>query len=283
MNIKITADSTCDLSPELLEKYNITISPLYVVKNGVALADGREICPQDIYDHVAAGGELCSTAAVSVADYQEFFAARLAECDALVHFHISAEMSCCYQNACIAAEDFPGRVFPVDSRNLSTGIALLVLQAAELAAAGELTAAEIAQRMNEQQGKLNVSFLVDTLAYLRKGGRCSAVAALGANLLSLKPCIEVKNGKMGVGKKYRGTMEKCLKQYIKERLEGADDVDTRRIFITESGGFSDEVIEAVRAEILRCQPFAEVLHTRAGCTISSHCGPGTLGILYCRK
>lgn len=282
MKVKISADSTCDLSPELIEKYGIKIAPLYVVKAGVSYADGLEISPEDIYAHVGAGGEICSTAAVSVEDYMKFFAEELKEADAVVHFHISSEMSCCYQNACIAAGELGG-VYPVDSRSLSTGIGQLVLDAAELAAEGKLSAREIQELMNEKQKKLDVSFLVDTLAYLRKGGRCSSVAALGANLLGLKPCIEVKNGVMGVGKKYRGQIMKCLTQYIRERLEGRDDIDTRRIFITESGGYSGEDIELLRQEILKYQPFEAVYHTRAGCTVSSHCGPGTLGILYFHK
>ena len=279
MKIKISADSTCDLSPELLEAYQIGIAPLYIVRDGQSLVDGVDITPDEIYDHVAAGGSMCSTAAVSVYDYVEFFRRELADCDAVVHFHISGDMSACYQNACIAAAEV-GNVYPVDARNLSTGIGLLVLEAAELAREGKLTAQELQQEMNRRRELLDVSFLVERLDYLRKGGRCSGVAALGANVLSLRPCIQVKDGKMGVGKKYRGAYQKCLLQYVKERLEGRDDIDTRRIFITESGGFSEEEVAEVAAAVRSYQPFEEVLHTRAGCTVSSHCGPRTLGILY---
>ena len=279
MKIKISADSTCDLSPELLEAYQIGIAPLYIVRDGQSLVDGVDITPDEIYDHVAAGGSMCSTAAVSVYDYVEFFRRELADCDAVVHFHISGDMSACYQNACIAAEEV-GNVYPVDARNLSTGIGLLVLEAAELAREGKLTAQELQQEMNRRRELLDVSFLVERLDYLRKGGRCSGVAALGANVLSLRPCIQVKDGKMGVGKKYRGAYQKCLLQYVKERLEGRDDIDTRRIFITESGGFSEEEVAEVAAAVRSYQPVEEVLHTRAGCTVSSHCGPRTLGILY---
>ena len=281
MKIKISADSTCDLSPELLEKYDISVIPLYVTLGERTLADGVEISPEEIYDHVRAGGKTPSTSAISVADYEEFFKAQLSDCDALVHFHISQSMSCCYQNAVIAAEGL--EVYPVDSANLSTGIGLLVLEAAELAREGKLSAGEIQAEMNRRREKLDVSFVVDTLEYLRKGGRCTALAALGANLLSLKPCIEVRDGAMGVGKKYRGSLEKCVQQYVRERMEGRDDIDTRRIFITESGGYSEDFIETVRKALLQYQPFQEILHTRAGCTVSSHCGPGTLGILYFHK
>lgn len=279
MNIKISADSTCDLSPELIQRYDIGISPLYIVRDGESLVDGVDITPDEIYAHVEAGGNMCSTAAVSVYDYVEFFRKELESADAVVHFHISGDMSACYQNACIAAAEV-GNVYPVDARNLSTGIGLLVLEAAELAQKGELTAQEIQQRMNQRRELLDVSFVVEQLGYLRKGGRCSSVAALGANMLSLRPCIQVKDGKMGVGKKYRGAYQKCLLQYVKERLEGRDDIDPHRIFITESGGFTPEEVAEVEAAVRGYQPFEEVLHTRAGCTVSSHCGPRTLGILY---
>lgn len=279
MNIKISADSTCDLSPDLIARYDIGISPLYIVRDGESLVDGVDITPDEIYAHVEAGGSMCSTAAVSVYDYVEFFRKELESADAVVHFHISGDMSACYQNACIAAAEV-GNVYPVDARNLSTGIGLLVLEAAELAQKGELTAQEIQQRMNQRRELLDVSFVVEQLGYLRKGGRCSSVAALGANMLSLRPCIQVKDGKMGVGKKYRGAYQKCLLQYVKERLEGRDDIDPHRIFITESGGFTPEEVAEVAEAVRSYQPFEEVLHTRAGCTVSSHCGPRTLGILY---
>ena len=282
MRIKICADSTCDLSPELVEKYDIGIIPLYIVKDGVSFADGREIAPQDIYDHVSAGGAMCSTAAVSVADYEAFFTGQLKDCDALIHFHISSEMSACYQNACIAAEGMDN-VFPVDSRNLSTGIGQLIIAASEMAAEGKMDAREIYEAVLDMRAKLDVSFILDTLAYLRKGGRCSALAAMGANLLRLKPCIEVRDGVMGVGKKYRGTMEKCMVQYVHDRLADRDDIDLKRIFITDSTGFTPEEMEGIEAEVRRCQPFEEVLHTQAGCTISNHCGPRCIGILYFHK
>ena len=282
MKIRICADSTRDLSPELVAKYDVSVIPLYIVKDGASFADGLEITPQDIYDHVRAGGSMCSTAAVSVADYEAFFAEQLKCCDALLHFHISSEMSACYQNACIAAENLPN-VFPVDSRNLSTGIGQLVITAAELAAEGKLSAKEIYDEVLEKREKLDVSFVLDTLDYLRKGGRCSTLAAMGANLLSLKPCIEVRGGTMGVGKKYRGTLGKCIVQYVHDRLADRDDIDLKRIFITDSTGFTAEEMDAMEAEVRRCQPFEEVLHTQAGCTISNHCGPRCVGILYFHK
>ena len=282
MNIKVTADSTCDLSPALIAQYGVEITPLYIVRGEETLRDGIDITPEEIYEHVRQTGTLCHTAAVNVSDYLSFFKKQLENHDAVIHFTISSDMSSCYQNACIAAEDFPGRVFPVDSRNLSTGIGQLVLDAAEMAAEGKLTAAEIADVLNEKKAKLDVSFVLDTLEYLKAGGRCSALAAFGANLLGLKPSIEVKDGVMGVGKKYRGNIRKCRAQYIRDRLAGRDDIDTKRIFITDSG-IPDEDRAALEEAVLACQPFEEVYHTQAGCTISQHCGPNCMGILYYHK
>ena len=282
MNIKISADSTCDLSPALRDQYGIDITPLYIVRGEETLRDGIDIVPEEIYEYVRKTGQLCHTAAVNVSDYITFFKKQLEDHDAIIHFTISSDMSGCYQNACIAAQDFPGKVFPVDSRNLSTGIGHLVLDAAIMAAEGKMTAQEITDALNEKKAKLDVSFVLDTLEFLKAGGRCSAVAAFGANLLGLKPSIEVKDGGMGVGKKYRGNINKCYVQYIKDRLSGRDDIDTKRIFITDSG-LSEEVRAELEEVVRSCQPFEEVHHTQAGCTVSQHCGPGCMGILYYHK
>jgi len=281
LKVKITSDSVCDLSPELKEKYGIEIMPLTVMLDGRDRLDGIDIVPDDIYAHVAAGGALGSTAAVSVANYIDFFKKQLESCEELVHFHISSSMSSCYQNALIATDEVEN-VYPVDSENLSTGIGLLILDAIEMAEQGK-SGQEILDGVNALRGKVEASFVVDSVDYLHKGGRCSAVAALGANLLGLKPCIEVKDGAMGVSKKYRGKIAKCLIQYVRERLEGREDINTKRIFITHSGGFTAEEIQAVEDEVKKYQNFGEILHTRAGCTVSNHCGPKTLGILFERK
>lgn len=280
MKIKITADSTCDLSPELTEKYGIDILPLYIVKEGKSYKDMSEIVPQDIFDHVSAGGEITSTAAINTEDYINYFKPLSEEYDAVIHINISADFSSCYQNACIAANEFEN-VYVIDSRNLSTGSGLLVLEAAEMAQNGE-SAEKIVHVLTNLALKVEASFVIDKLDYLRKGGRCSALAALGANLLSLRPCIEVVDGKMKVGKKYRGHFEKCIQQYVKERLDGRFDISTKRIFITHTP-CPDGLADAVRAEIAKYMKFDEVLETFAGCTVSSHCGPNTLGILFIRK
>lgn len=281
MKIRITSDSTCDLSAQLLERFDVGIIPLYVVKDGVAYKDSEEITTDDIFAHVAAGGALCTTSAVSQMDYEEFFARQLSGCDGLVHVTISGEMSVCFNNACEAAKRF-ANVHVVDSRNLSTGQGLVVMAGAELAAQGTLGAAEIAEKMRDVARHVDASFVVDKLDYLRKGGRCSALAALGANLLGIKPCIEVREGTMLVGKKYRGSFEKALRMYVRDRLSGATDIDQTRIMLTHTP-VADGVTEAVRSEIMAYQHFEEILDTDAHCTVACHCGPNTLGILYIRK
>jgi len=278
VKIRISADSTCDLSPAILEKYNIGITPLYIIFGDESRRDGIDCTREDIFAYVKETGKLCSTAAVTLGDYQDWFARELESCDEIVHFTISSDMSACYQNACLAAEEFDGRVFVVDAQNLSTGIGHLAIDAAELAAQGK-TGAEIKAILDEKKSKLNVSFVLETLNYLHKGGRCSGVAALGANILGLKPCIEVHQGKMGVGKKYRGKMDKVYEEYIRDRLVGHDDLDYKRIFVTDSGlaeGEADRLVALIR----ELTPFEEVLHTDAQSTICNHCGPGCMGILY---
>lgn len=280
MNIKITADSTCDLTPALIDAHHITITPLAVSCGSESFKDGVDITPDALYEKIAATGELASTAAVNVQEYIDVFSEALREHDAVIHFTISSAMSACYQNACIAAKEV-GNVWVVDSQNLSTGIAHLVLDACDLAESG-MEPAEIHKELVRRRDKLDVSFVVDTLAYLRKGGRCTAVAALGANLLKLHPCIYVKDGEMGVGKKYRGKLDACLVNYVKDRLSEPDTVNTRRVFITDSG-VDEEIRALVEKTVRELVPFEEIIHTRAGCTVSSHCGPGTLGILFYRK
>lgn len=280
MNIKITADSTCDLSLEIIERYNIDILPLYVVENEKSLRDGIDVSPEDIFDFVEKTGGSVSTSAVNTNDYINYFTKIKKNYDAIIHINISSEFSSCYQNALIAAETV-GNVYPVDSRNLSTGSGHIVVEAAEMAESGA-SPEEIVSAMKELTKKVEASFFIEKLDYLRRGGRCSALTALGANLLSLHPCIEVKDGKMGVGKKYRGNMEKVAEQYVRDRLEGRTDIQTDRIFVTHSPS-DRELVEFVKAEIPKYMKFDEIIETDAGCTVSSHCGPNTIGILFKRK
>lgn len=280
MKIKIVSDSTCDLSREQIEKYDIRIMPLAVTMGEKNYRDGVDIAPADIYGHVAKGGDLPKTAANNIADYQSVFAEYAKDYDAVIHLNISAGFSSCHQNACLAAEEFDN-VYVVDSCNLSTGHGLLVLRAAELAEAGK-TGAEIAEELRGMVDRVDASFILNQLEYLKKGGRCSALTVLGANMLKLKPCIEVKDGKMGVGKKYRGAFEKCLKEYIHDRLADRDDLELDRVFVTHSG-ISKELVDMAVNTVRELQPFKEICITQAGCTVSSHCGPDTIGVLYIRK
>lgn len=280
MTIKITSDSTCDLSKELVAKYNIGIIPLYVVKDGVSLKDGLEITPEDIFAFTDSTGKLCTTAAVSQYDYTETFRPLSEQYDAVIHITISADFSSCYQNACAAAEEFPN-VYVVDSRNLSTGHGHIVIEAAQLAEQG-LAPEEICARLNDLTGRVEASFLLDRLDYMVKGGRCSSVVALGANLLRLKPCIEVVDNKMIVGKKYRGSYVKCMEHYVRDRLENCDDLLYDTIFITHTP-VPQEILDTVHRTVRECGDFKHIYETNAGCTISCHCGEGTLGVLYLHK
>ena len=279
MKIKILSDSTCDLSPALLAENEISLVPLTVVKGDEQFKDGVTITAADIFAHVAAGGDLCSTAANSIGEYADIFE-QYTDYDGVIQITIGSGFSSCYQNATLAAEDYPN-VRVVDSQNLSTGQGLVVLKACELAkTATDLDA--LADEIRAYTEKVEASFLVDKLDYLAKGGRCSAVAALGANLLNLKPCIEVKNGKMGVVKKYRGKYEKCLASYVKDRLAGREDIDRQILFVTQTE-VSDACYEAVMAAVAENGNFEKTYETIAGCTVSCHCGPGTLGVLFVRK
>lgn len=280
MNIKILSDSTCDLSQELLEKNNVTIIPLSVVKDGKSYSDGIDITPSDIFEHVASGGSLCSTAAINVDNYQQYFEKYSAEYDAVLHINIGSGFSCCHQNALLAAEDFDN-VRVVDSCNLSTGQGLIVLEACALAKECE-DIDQLKEQLDAFKLRVEASFLLDRLDFMVKGGRCSSAAALGANLLNLKPCIEVKDGKMGVVKKYRGNYAKCLASYIKDRLNQRDDLDRRTLFVTRTP-ISDDCLESVKNVVNEYSDFENIYWTEAGCTVSCHCGPGTLGVLFVRK
>ena len=279
--IRITADSTCDLSPELLAQYNIETLPLYIIHDGTEYKDGVDITPDALYEKVRASGKLGSTAAVNVDDYLAFFSRLRETCETVIHFTISSEMSSCCQNARIAAEEVGG-VYVIDSRNLSTGIGLQVLRACELAQRG-MAAEVIVSAITAMADKVDASFVPDKLEYLKMGGRCSAVAALSATLLRIHPCIQVREGSMGVGKKYTGSHEAVLMKYLKDRLAKLEDVDLSRVFITHSGMSDPALVDKVKDAVLAIAPFEDVQVTRAGCTISNHCGPDTLGVLFCKK
>lgn len=277
MNIKITTDSTCDLPAQILADHNIYVFPLYIIKEGKAYRDGLEICPQDIFDHVAEGGDLCTTAAVNLADYMAQFGAFARRFDAVIHLNITADSSCCHQNACLAAADYPN-VYVVDSRNLTCGHGALVLEAAELAEQG-LPPKEIVQILKAMTARVHTSFILSQLDYLRKGGRCSTVAALGANLLKLKPAIQLTDGKMAVGKKYRGDFQKAVQSFLRDQLEGRQDLDLRRVYLA-TASLDRDTIAMAKAQVAALAPFAQIIEYIPGCTITCHCGPGTLGLVF---
>lgn len=281
MKVKIISDSTCDLSKDLIEKYSIAVVPLYVSLGDKIGADGIEIVPDDIYAFVDKNGKLPKTSAANYEDYLKVFTFWHEQGYEIVHFNISSEFSSSYNNACMAAKEVGG-AYVVDSRSLSTGQGLAVLHGAELAQEGR-SAKEIYEECTAITSKIEASFVVDSIDYLYKGGRCSALAAFGANLLKLKPCIELNDGKMHPGKKYRGIFSRVILNYVQERLTGREDIDKKRIFITHTKCSADDV-EAVRQKILEiCPDFEEIIETTAGCTVTSHCGPNTLGILFVRK
>ena len=280
MKIKILSDSTCDLSPELVAANDIGIIPLTVIKNDEEFKDSITITPDVIFDHVAKGGDLCTTSANSVGEYEDEFAKYAGEYDGVIHINIGSGFSSCYQNACVAAEDFPN-VRVIDSMNLTTGQGLIVLEACRLAKdATDLD--QLADALREYAPRVEASFLLSRLEYMVKGGRCSSAAALGANLLNLKPCIEVKNGKMTVVKKYRGNFDKALSMYIKDRLAGRDDLAGDILFITHTP-VDDDCHAAVQKAVNEFGKFETIYDTNAGCTVSCHCGPGTLGVIFVRK
>lgn len=278
--IKVTCDSTCDLTQELYQKYDIHVVPLGITLGDTLYSDGVDIGAQEIFAYADAKGQLPKTSAVSPADYENQFRPFVEQGYEVIHINISSEFSACYQNACLAAAEL-GHVHPIDSRNLSSGSGHLAVLAAELAQQG-MEAQAIVDEVERKKALLDVSFVLQRLDYLSMGGRCPGVVALGASLLKLRPEIRVVDGKMIVGKKYRGDAQRTILDYVRGRLEGRTDVDTHRIFITHAKA-PREIVDQVVALVRQLHPFEEVLVTEAGCTVSSHCGPDCLGVLFFKK
>ncbi|MCL1790868.1 MAG: DegV family protein [Peptococcaceae bacterium] len=276
----ISADSPCDIGPELIEKYNIQIMNWRILLEGKEYIDGVEIFPEDLYKAWWERKVLPKTSSCIPVEYETFFAPLLEQGYDIVHIGLGSGLSGSYQHACTAKKKL-GRVFPVDSQNLSTGFGALVVQAAELAQQ-DMPAAEIQTRIQDMTQRVHASFLIDTLEFMRAGGRCNTLTMLGANLFNIKPCIEVENdngGLMHVGEKYRGKMERCLRLYVHDKFAGRTDIDLSRVFITHSGSPESD-IEIVKEEISGLQSFRECHVTKTGCVISTHCGPRTLGIAF---
>ena len=276
--VKILADSTCDLSPSLVSRYKIGIIPLYVHLGEKEYKDGVDITPSDLYKWSDEHNETPRTSAPGIEDIESFLDKDSA--DEYVIFTISSSMSSSYNNCILAAEDLEmtDRVHVIDSANLSTGIGLQVIKAAELAAAG-MTASEIAAEIEKIKGKVRASFVVDTLTYLYRGGRCSGVSAFLGSALRLHPRIEVIDGAMHPEKKYRGKNTRFIMDYVRDMENDLKSAVRDRVFITHSG-CDREIVEDVRAYLESLGRFDEILETTAGAVISSHCGPGTLGVLF---
>lgn len=276
----ITSDSTCDLSPELLERFNIKVIPLTITLGDDTFLDGTHFTPEMMYERYHKDGTLPKTSAVSYGEFLDFFQPIVDAGFEIVHLDISSELSASYNNACLAAADIEG-VHVVDTRHLSSGVGLLAIEGAQCRDKG-MSAAEIAEYLRSLSDKVDTSFVLDTLEFMWKGGRCSGVAALGANLLHLKPGLSMNDGKLGVYKKFRGSITSVYKQYIKERLTGKELLNDY-IFLTHSGEIEEEVLDELRALIKSFVPDKEIFTACAGCTIATHCGPKTMGVLFINK
>ena len=285
MSVKILADSTCDLSPELIERYGVTILPLHVLLGEREFQDGVDITPAEIYEWSDSNGQTPKTSAPSIDDTMALIR-RFTYADPeqeLIFFSISASMSVCNNIMRMAAENLhvSDRVFVIDSANLSTGIGLLVIEASIMASEGK-TGAEIAARLEELKPKVRASFVVDTLTYLHRGGRCSGLAALFGGAFRIHPEIVVEDGKMHPARKYRGKYDQIILKYAKDLEPELLNAKPDRVFITHSPA-EEETVKNVRAYLESLGYFNEILETRAGSVICSHCGPGTLGVLFLSK
>lgn len=281
--IRIVADSTCDLSKELIEKYGIQIAPLHIVLGEKEYKDGSDITPDDIYAWAEKNEDTPKTSAIGFEDVMDIMKPLAESEDEMMVFTISGKMSTTVNVFRMVAEELEieDRVSIIDSENLSTGAGLMVLKAADMAEEGK-SRSEICHAVEEMKGKVKSSFVVDTLTYLHRGGRCSAVAALAGGVLKLHPRIVVSEGTMNADKKYRGKMDKVILDYVKDLEDSLKSADKERIFITHSG-CEQEIIDKVYSYLKELNCFEEIHITRAGGVISSHCGPGTLGVLYIGK
>ncbi|SCY94560.1 DegV family protein [Alkaliphilus peptidifermentans] len=280
-SIKIITDSTCDLSPTLLKELDIAIVPLYVVFNEDSYKDGIDINTTDLYSRVNKLGQLPKTAAPSPNDFHEVFKPHIDNGSDILYVGLSSKISSTIQNAKIAANEFPdGRIKIVDSFNLSTGIGILALKAAEYAKEG-LSLQEISAILQESVPKVKTAFVINTLDYLHKGGRCSALQSFVGGMFKIKPIIQVVEGKMILGHKTRGKMDKALKTLLEILLKDRENLDLSTVFITHSE--ADAEAQSLKEELQSLLPIKNVIITNAGCVISSHCGPKTVGIIYLTK
>ena len=273
----ITADSTCDLSPELCSRFQIQVIPLTITLGEATFLDGESFTPADMYARYREDGTLPKTSAPSVQSFLDFFRPFVEQGFEVVHLDISSELSGSFNAARLAASELSG-VYVIDSMMLSTGVGLLAIEAAECRDRG-MSAFDIAVHLSDLRSKVSTSFVLDTLEFMWKGGRCTGVTAFGANLLKIKPGLEMRNGKLEVCKKYRGNINHVYQQYITERLSGKT-VRPGHVFLTESGEVDPAVLKDLEVLVKQLTGCKEIHHTVAGCTVSSHCGPKTLGVLF---
>ncbi|MBQ6470027.1 MAG: DegV family protein [Lachnospiraceae bacterium] len=281
--IRIVSDSTSDLSKELIERWNISILPLHVLMGDEEYEDGPALSPEDIFRWSDEHKTTPKTSAPSAVSAIELFRGLLSEADDIIAFSISSSMSASFSVMEMAAEELKAenRIHVIDSQNLSTGIGLQVLRAAQHAENG-VPAAEIVREIKEMRARVRASFVVDTLTYLHRGGRCGGLAALAGGILKIHPRIAVADGAMHPEQKYRGRMDRVVMSYVKDMESALKNAEPDRVFITHSG-CSRELLDKVRDYLVSLGIFEEILETRAAGVISSHCGPGTLGVLFTEK
>ena len=280
MKIKITADSTCDLSAQLVQQWDISLMPMHILMGSETLLDGVTVHPADVFAHVQAGGKMSTSAAANLVEYAEFFAPFSSEYDAVIHISVSSKLSSCYQNACLAAGQYEN-VTVIDSQNICTGQGYLVLRAAQWAAEG-LEPAQIAAQLEDLVPRIELSFVLDQLEYMAKSGRCSGVLAFGANLLHIRPSLAVQQGELKVVKKSRGSLPACVTRYMADQLSDRQDIDNSLVFISSCLP-QEGCLEAVRDGLAQYGQFAQALETDIGTTIGGYSGPGTIGIVFARK
>ena len=273
----ITADSTIDFSPELVEKFDVKVIPLHILYDNEDYLDGVDITSADLLKKYEESGKLPTTSAVSVGEYLEFFGDITKDGDAVVHLSLSSDLSSSHQNACTAAEAYED-VHVVDTKQLTNGMGILAVKACDMRDKG-YSAKEIASVISEMSPKIRTSFILEKLDFLAKGGRCSSVTAFGANILGIKLSIAMKDGKLGVSKKYRGKIDKCQMQYVSDVLEKIDELDKSICFIAKTADFSENTLENIKKEVKKVGKFENIYVCTAGCTITAHCGKNVMGVI----
>ena len=280
LNIKITADSTCDLSAALLDQWNISLIPMHILMGEESYLDGVTVHPADVFAHAQNGSKMPKSAAPNLVEYTEFFAPFAKDYDAVIHINVGSKFSSCFQNARLAAQEYDN-VYVVDSENICTGQGYLVLQAAMWAKDG-LPPKNITLRLQGLAKRVELSFVLNQLDYMAKSGRCSGVLAFGANLLGIKPSLAVIDGELKVVKKYRGSLPICVGKYITDQLADRDDIDRSMAFISSTQA-KPGCMEAIKAGLRQYGNFEHIYETDIGTTIGGYSGPGTIGIVFARK